>query len=57
MKLSTLQLSIAIFIIFFGLSLLESIRGGNWLSVAFWILICAVFLILGGHKKIEGSSH
>ena len=52
MRPSNLQVSFAIFIIFFGLSLLEALRSGNWLYSAFWILIGIVFLILGSRRKI-----
>jgi hypothetical protein len=40
-----------IFIIFFGLALLESIRDRNYLLVLFWICIALVFLFADKMKK------
>jgi hypothetical protein len=40
-----------IFIIFFGLALLESIRDRNYLLILFWICIALVFLFADKMKK------
>lgn len=37
---------IAIFVIFFGISLLEAFRGGHWLRAAFWLAMGALFWLL-----------
>ena len=34
----------AVFLLFFGLSLLEAFQAGNWLRAAFWLAIATVFL-------------
>lgn len=34
-----------IFILFFGIALLDAIRGGYWLRVLFWLAIAALFLV------------
>lgn len=33
----------AIFILFFGIALLDAVRGAHWLRVAFWLAIGALF--------------
>lgn len=37
---------IAIFVIFFGISLLDALRGGQWARAALWIAIGVVFWVL-----------
>ena len=34
----------AVFLLFFGLSLLEAFQTRNWLRAAFWLAIAVVFL-------------
>jgi hypothetical protein len=50
MKLLKLPASLTIFLIFFGISLLEAFRTRNWINVAFWIGIGVMFLIADGVK-------
>ena len=50
MKLLKLPASITVFLIFFGVSLLEAFRTRNWINVAFWIFIAIMFLIADGMK-------
>ena len=40
-----------IFILFFGVSLLEAIQTGNWLKSLFWLAIGVVFLLADNFKK------
>jgi len=43
-----------IFILFFGIALLDAALSGNWIRVVFWLLIGAVFLIADNirtHKR------
>lgn len=44
MKNLKLGTNFAIFIIFFGVAALDAVQTQNWLRVAFWIAIGAVFL-------------
>lgn len=37
---------ITLFVIFFGISLLEALRGGHWIRAAFWLAIGAAFYAL-----------
>jgi hypothetical protein len=37
---------IVIFILFFGVALLDSLRGGHWLRVVFWLAIASLFWVL-----------
>ena len=48
MKLLRLPASFTVFLIFFGISLLEAFRTRNWLNVAFWIGIAIMFLLADG---------
>jgi hypothetical protein len=48
MKPFRLPASFTVFLIFFGLSLLEAFRTRNWINVAFWIGIAVMFLIADG---------
>ncbi len=41
----------AIFILFFGIALIEAIQTKNWLKVGFWIAISLVFLFADNMKK------
>lgn len=44
MKRLALGTNFAIFILFFGVALLDAVQTQNWLRVAFWVAIAAVFL-------------
>lgn len=35
-----------VFILFFGIALLDALRGGHWPRVAFWLVIAALFWLL-----------
>lgn len=37
---------ITIFILFFGIALLDAVRGGHWARVLFWLAIGAIFWAL-----------
>jgi len=50
MKLLRLPASFTVFLIFFGISLLEACRTRNWINVAFWIGIAIMFLLADGLK-------
>lgn len=40
-----MRTNLTIFALFFGIALLDAIRGGNWLRVAFWLAIAAAFFL------------
>ncbi len=50
MKLLRLRASFVIFLLFFGISLLEAFRTHNWINVAFWIAIAIMFLVADNLK-------
>jgi hypothetical protein len=50
MKLLRLPASFTVFLVFFGISLLEAFRTRNWINVAFWIGIAIMFLIADGMR-------
>jgi len=56
MKLLKIRAGFTVFLLFFGISLLEAVRTRNWLNAAFWIGIAIMFLIadnLKGQKVQE----
>jgi hypothetical protein len=50
MKILRLRTSLAIFILFFGISILEAFRTRNWVNAAFWVGIAVMFLIVDNIK-------
>jgi len=50
MKLLKIRASFTVFLLFFGISVLEAFRTRNWLNVAFWIGIAILFLIADNLK-------
>jgi hypothetical protein len=50
MKLLKIRAGFTVFLIFFGISLLEAFRTRNWLNAAFWIGIAIMFLIADNFK-------
>jgi hypothetical protein len=46
MKHLRLGSNFAVFLLFFGLSILEAFQTRNWLKAAFWLGIAAVFLYI-----------
>ena len=50
MKNLRLGANFAIFILFFGVAVVDAIQTQNWFRVAFWVLIGAVFLWADARK-------
>lgn len=44
---------LAIFVLFFGLSVVEALTDGRWLRVLFWVAMAAIFGALEwlGHRR------
>ena len=40
-----MRTNFTIFLLFFGISLLDAVRGGHWLRVLFWVVIGLGFLL------------
>lgn len=51
MKILKLRTSFTVFILFFGISLLEAFRTRNWINVVFWIVIGTMFLVADNLKE------
>jgi hypothetical protein len=51
MKILKLRTSFTVFILFFGISLLEAFRTRNWINVVFWIAIGTMFLVADNLKE------
>ena len=51
MKKIRLGTNFAVFVIFFGIAVLESFTSRNWLWVAFWVVMGVVFIIGDNIRK------
>jgi hypothetical protein len=40
-----MRTNLTIFILFFGIALLDAVRGGHWLRIVFWLAIAALFFL------------
>lgn len=40
-----MRTNLTIFILFFGISVLDAIRGGHWLRILFWVAMAAGFFV------------
>ena len=40
-----MRANFTVFLLFFGISLLDAVRGGNWVRVLFWVVIGLGFLL------------
>lgn len=47
--------AMTIFILFFGIALLDALRGGEWPRVAFWVAIGLVFFLLERRGRFRSS--
>lgn len=47
---------LTIFVLFFGIALLDAVGGGQWWQVAFWIAIGLAFVILGRMRRGRGPA-
>ena len=53
MKNLRLGSNFAVFLLFFGLSMLEAFQTRNWLRAAFWLAIATVFLYIDRKQQHE----
>lgn len=53
MKNLRLSSNFAVFVLFFGLSLLEAFQTRNWLRAVFWLAIAIVFLYADRRRPQE----
>lgn len=44
---------LAIFIIFFGVSLVDALSGGRWVSVLFWVAMGVIFALLDSYHPFR----
>jgi hypothetical protein len=51
MKKIKLGINFTVFILFFGVALLEAFQTRNWLKSVFWLAIGVVFLLADNFKK------
>jgi hypothetical protein len=55
MKRLRLSTNFTVFLLFFGVALLEAIQSGNWIKAIFWVAIGLVFLYADNLKKEKES--
>jgi hypothetical protein len=53
MKNLRLSSNFTIFVLFFGLSMLEAFESRNWLRAAFWVAIAIAFLYADRKRRPE----
>jgi hypothetical protein len=46
---------LTIFLVFFGISLLDALRGGHWVRALFWIGIGLLFYALDHVRRTRGG--
>jgi len=51
MKRIRLGTNFAVFLLFFGIAVLETIQTRNWLKAIFWLAIGTIFLLSDNLKK------
>jgi hypothetical protein len=40
-----MRTNVPIFLLFFGVALLDALRGGNWVRIVFWVAMAAFFFV------------
>ena len=56
MRHPVLEVSFAVFVLFFGLPMMDALRARDWASAAFWAAICAAFLWMGRPRRHAGRT-
>ncbi|HEU4455708.1 MAG TPA: hypothetical protein VFR81_21775 [Longimicrobium sp.] len=54
MRHPMLEASFAVFVLFFGLPMMDALRARDWASAAFWVAVCAAFLWMGRPRHQTG---
>jgi hypothetical protein len=49
--------SAAIFVLFFGVALLDALRAGRWMIAALWVAFALMFLIADAREIGDDASH
>jgi hypothetical protein len=50
-----MRTNLTIFFLFFGIALLDAIRGGHWLRALFWLAIGALFYVADRRRQTKGA--
>ena len=53
MKRIRISTNVAVFLLFFGVAMLEAFQTKNWLKAAFWVAIGIVFLVADNIRKTK----
>lgn len=43
-----------VFVLFFGVAMLDAFRAGDWIGAAFWVAIGTAFLWMDRPRRVEG---
>jgi uncharacterized membrane protein len=57
MNLFRIPVSIVIFLLFFGISVLEAFRTHHWMNVVFWIAIAVMFVAADSSRDENQQEH
>lgn len=55
MKITNIGTNFIVFLLFFGVALLEAVKENNWLKAVLWTAVGIVFLLADNFKKDGGS--
>lgn len=50
-----MRTNLTIFFLFFGIALLDAVRGGHWLRMVFWLSIAALFFLADRRQSAKRS--
>lgn len=51
-----MSINLTSFILFFGIALLDALRGGHWLQVLFWLVLGAGFYLADRRGRAKRAS-
>lgn len=51
-----MRTNLTIFILFFGIALLDAIRGGHWARILFWVAVGAFFYLADRRELAQRST-
>jgi hypothetical protein len=52
----SMRTNLTIFLLFFGISMLDAIRGGHWLRILFWVIMAVFFLLADRRQMAQRAS-
>jgi len=56
LKKIKLRAGFAVFVLFFGIALLEAFRNKDWITAGFWVVMALAFLVLDNWRSHTGEA-